>query len=67
MRSVSLSLQDLADLTERELGHVPQWASRKRYYSSAIPEGWLTMFTHDTKLPWGYLEKDDRGKVVLVR
>jgi hypothetical protein len=33
MRSVSLSLQDLADLTERELGHVPQWASRKRYYS----------------------------------
>jgi hypothetical protein len=28
----ALSLQDLADLAERELGHVPQWASRKRYY-----------------------------------
>jgi len=23
------------------------------------------MFTHDHQIPWGYLEKDERGKVVL--
>ena len=38
--------------------------SRKRYYSRAIPERWLTMFTHDPKLPWAYLGKDERGKIV---
>jgi len=38
--------------------------SRKRYYSRAIPERWLTMFTHDPAIPWAYLEKDDRGKMV---
>jgi glyoxylase-like metal-dependent hydrolase (beta-lactamase superfamily II) len=40
-------------------------ASRKRYYSRAIPEKWLTMFTHDPEVPWGYLERDDRGKIVI--
>jgi len=39
--------------------------SRKRFYSRAIPERWLVMFTHDHQIPWGYLEKDERGKVVL--
>lgn len=38
--------------------------SRKRYYSRALPENWLTMFTHDPKMPWTYLEKDQRGKIV---
>jgi len=38
--------------------------SRKHYYSRAIPERWLTMFTHDPEIPWSYLEKDDRGKIV---
>jgi glyoxylase-like metal-dependent hydrolase (beta-lactamase superfamily II) len=38
--------------------------SRKRYYSRAVPENWLTMFTHDPKVPWTYLEKDERGKIV---
>ena len=38
--------------------------SRKRYYSRAIPERWLTMFTHDPAIPWAYLEKDERGKIV---
>jgi glyoxylase-like metal-dependent hydrolase (beta-lactamase superfamily II) len=38
--------------------------SRKRYYARAIPEKWLTMFTHDPAIPWAYLEKDDRGKMV---
>jgi glyoxylase-like metal-dependent hydrolase (beta-lactamase superfamily II) len=39
--------------------------SRKRYYAQAIPERWLTMFTHDPKVPWAYLAKDEKGKVVM--
>ena len=39
--------------------------SRKRYYSQAIPEKWLTMFTHDPDVPWGYVEGDERGKMGL--
>jgi glyoxylase-like metal-dependent hydrolase (beta-lactamase superfamily II) len=39
--------------------------SRKRFYSRAIPERWLIMFTHDHEIPWAYLEKDQRGKIVL--
>jgi glyoxylase-like metal-dependent hydrolase (beta-lactamase superfamily II) len=38
--------------------------SRKRYYSRALPENWLTMFTHDPEVPWSYLRKDERGKIV---
>jgi glyoxylase-like metal-dependent hydrolase (beta-lactamase superfamily II) len=38
--------------------------SRKRYYARAIPENWLTMFTHDPKVPWSYLGKDERGKIM---
>ena len=41
--------------------------SRKRYYARAIPEGWLTMFTHDPYLAWSYLGKDERGRVTLNR
>jgi glyoxylase-like metal-dependent hydrolase (beta-lactamase superfamily II) len=40
-------------------------ANRKRYYAQAIPEKWLTVFTHDMKIPWGYVEKDEKGKPVL--
>src|SRR5277367_88871 len=32
--------------------------SRKKYYSSAIPERWLTVFTHDDATPWGVVERD---------
>jgi glyoxylase-like metal-dependent hydrolase (beta-lactamase superfamily II) len=39
-------------------------ASRKQYYSQAIPEKWLTIFTHDPKIPWAYLESDERGKMI---
>jgi glyoxylase-like metal-dependent hydrolase (beta-lactamase superfamily II) len=39
--------------------------SRKRFYSRAIPERWLTMFTHDHEISWAYIEKDERGKIVL--
>jgi glyoxylase-like metal-dependent hydrolase (beta-lactamase superfamily II) len=38
--------------------------SRKQYYAKAIPEKWLTVFTHDPKTPWAYVEKDDVGKLV---
>jgi len=38
--------------------------SRKRYYSRAIPRNWLTMFTHDPEVPWSYVAKDERGKIV---
>ena len=40
--------------------------SRKRYYSRAIPERWLTIFTHDPEMPWGYVAKDDRGKLAIM-
>ncbi len=56
---------DLNWVMSFDLYPVESIESRKRYYSRAIPERWLTMFTHDPKLPWGYLEKDDRGKIVI--
>jgi len=39
--------------------------SRKRYYARAIGEKWLTMFTHDPTLPWSYLARNERGKIIL--
>ncbi len=38
--------------------------SKKMYYARAIPEKWLTVFTHDAKTPWAYVERDDSGKMV---
>ncbi|MGA3088549.1 MAG: MBL fold metallo-hydrolase [Terriglobales bacterium] len=40
--------------------------SRKQYYSQAIPEKWLTVFTHDDATPWGYVDRGERGKLRLV-
>jgi glyoxylase-like metal-dependent hydrolase (beta-lactamase superfamily II) len=31
--------------------------NRKRYYSQAVPEHWLTIFTHDPEIPWACLER----------
>lgn len=31
--------------------------NRKRYYARAIPEKWLTMFTHDPEVPWAYIDR----------
>jgi len=39
-------------------------ASRKRYYKQALPEKWLTVFTHDDRVPWGYVERVE-GKLVV--
>jgi glyoxylase-like metal-dependent hydrolase (beta-lactamase superfamily II) len=38
--------------------------SKKEYYAKAIPEKWLTVFTHDPNIPWAYIEKDETGKMV---
>jgi glyoxylase-like metal-dependent hydrolase (beta-lactamase superfamily II) len=38
--------------------------SKKEYYARSIPEKWLTVFTHDPKTPWAYVERDDDGKMV---
>src|ERR1700724_1184028 len=40
--------------------------SRKKYYAQAIPEKWLTVFTHDDQTPWGYIEKSERGRLDLA-
>ncbi|HKM85030.1 MAG TPA: MBL fold metallo-hydrolase [Terriglobales bacterium] len=39
--------------------------SRKKYYAWAIPERWLTVFTHDDQTPWGYVERGERGRLAL--
>jgi glyoxylase-like metal-dependent hydrolase (beta-lactamase superfamily II) len=39
--------------------------SRKKYYARAIPEKWLTVFTHDDQTPWGYVERGERGRLGL--
>jgi len=41
--------------------------SKKRYYAEAIPEKWLTVFTHDDQVPWGYVENGVRGKLGLAK
>ena len=38
--------------------------SKKEYYARAIPEKWITVFTHDPKIPWAYVEKDEAGKMI---
>jgi len=39
-------------------------ASKKEYYARSLPEKWLTVFTHDPKMPWAYIEQDAAGKMV---
>ncbi len=39
--------------------------SKKQYYAKALPEKWLTVFTHDAKVPWAYVERDEIGKMVV--
>lgn len=39
--------------------------SRGRYYSQALPEKWLTVFTHGVDTPWGYIEQDAVGKMTV--
>lgn len=41
--------------------------SRKQYYAEAIPQRWLTVFTHDPTTPWGYVEQGEKGKLTLSK
>jgi glyoxylase-like metal-dependent hydrolase (beta-lactamase superfamily II) len=38
--------------------------SRQRYYAEAIPQKWLTIFTHDPNIPWAYVERDEKQRLV---
>jgi glyoxylase-like metal-dependent hydrolase (beta-lactamase superfamily II) len=38
--------------------------SKKEYYARALPEKWLTVFTHDPEVPWAYIEQEVSGKMV---
>jgi glyoxylase-like metal-dependent hydrolase (beta-lactamase superfamily II) len=40
--------------------------NRNRYYARAIPEKWLTIFTHDSQIPWAYVEFDEKGKLTAA-
>jgi glyoxylase-like metal-dependent hydrolase (beta-lactamase superfamily II) len=55
---------DIAWTTGFDLFPLDTLANRKRYYAQAIPEKWLTIFTHDLKIPWAYIEKDEKARMV---
>jgi glyoxylase-like metal-dependent hydrolase (beta-lactamase superfamily II) len=40
---------------------------RKRFYSRAIPEQWLVLFTHDHDTPMARITRNDKGKPVVAR
>jgi glyoxylase-like metal-dependent hydrolase (beta-lactamase superfamily II) len=40
--------------------------NRKKYYARAVPEQWLTMFTHDPEVPWAYITRQE-GKISFQR
>jgi glyoxylase-like metal-dependent hydrolase (beta-lactamase superfamily II) len=39
--------------------------NRKKYYARAIPERWLTIFTHDPEVPWVYPALEGKRIVAL--
>jgi glyoxylase-like metal-dependent hydrolase (beta-lactamase superfamily II) len=41
-------------------------AQRKRFYSRAIPEKWLVLFTHDHETPMGRIGVNEKGKPILM-
>jgi len=36
-------------------------ANRHRYYEEAVPQRWLTIFTHDADTPFAYITRDAKG------
>jgi glyoxylase-like metal-dependent hydrolase (beta-lactamase superfamily II) len=38
--------------------------NRHLYYRDAIPERWLTIFTHDPATPWAYISRDSAGRYI---
>jgi glyoxylase-like metal-dependent hydrolase (beta-lactamase superfamily II) len=41
-------------------------AQRKRFYSRAIPEGWLVLFTHDHERPMAHIGLNEKGRPVVL-
>ena len=39
--------------------------SKREYYARALPEKWLTVFTHDPNVPWAYIERGESGKMIV--
>jgi glyoxylase-like metal-dependent hydrolase (beta-lactamase superfamily II) len=54
---------DLTWVMAFDLSPIHTIDSKKRYYAQALPERWLTVFTHDDAVPWAYIEKDAGGKL----
>ncbi len=40
-------------------------SSKRRYYERAVPEKWLTIFTHDHTTPWGVIESPKPGRYAV--
>jgi len=53
---------DLTWVMAFDLDPVQTIESRKQYYGHAIPEKWLTMFTHDPNTPCAYIQQDEKGR-----
>jgi glyoxylase-like metal-dependent hydrolase (beta-lactamase superfamily II) len=53
---------DLTWVMAFDLDPVQTIESRKQYYGHAIPEKWLTMFTHDPNTPCAYIQRDEKGR-----
>jgi glyoxylase-like metal-dependent hydrolase (beta-lactamase superfamily II) len=56
---------DLTWVMAFDLSPIDTIDSKKRYYAQALREKWLTVFTHDHAVPWGHIEKDDAGKLLV--
>lgn len=56
---------DLTWVMAFDLSPIDTIDSKKRYYEQALPEGWLTVFTHDDAVPWAYVENDAAGKLKI--
>ena len=54
---------DLTWVMAFDLSPIDTIDSKKRYYERALPERWLTVFTHDDAVPWAHIENDDAGKL----
>ena len=55
---------DLAWVMAYDLYPLETIENRKRFYSQALPQDWLVIFTHDHETPWAYLRQDERGKIL---
>lgn len=54
---------DLTWLLAFDLSPIDTIDSKMRYYAQALPERWLTVFTHDDAVPWAYVEQAEAGKL----